>query len=99
VNGAQLLATAALLGLFVLLAFGYGMLYGLGRLRGRRALLGAAFAAYGLQCAVAAAVIVLTPLLAWWKAFVALSCVLYFFIPPLAWRGLAALHRLDGHEA
>jgi hypothetical protein len=98
-SGAQLLQSAALLGLFVLLAFGYGLLYGFGRLRGRRALVVAAFAVYALQCAIAAAVLAFTPLLAWWKAFVALSCALYFFIPPLAWRGLAALHRLDGHQA
>ena len=97
-SGAQLLASASLLGLFVLLAFAYGLLYGLGRLRGRRALVAAAFAAYGLQCAVAAAVLAWTPLLPWWKAFIALSCAVYFLIPLLAWRGLAALHRVEGHE-
>lgn len=98
-SGAQMLESAVLLGLFVLLAFGYGLLYGLARLRNRRTLVVAAFAAYGLQCAVAAAVLAFTPLLAWWKAFIALSCALYFFIPPVGWRCLAALHRLEGHEA
>ena len=40
-SAVQLLATSSLLGLFVLLAFGYGVLYGLGRLRARRGLIAA----------------------------------------------------------
>lgn len=97
-SAAQMLATASLLGLFVLFAFGYGLLYGLGRLHRRRALIGAGFTSYGLQCLVTAAVLLFTPLLGWWKALVALSCALYFAIPPVTWRSLAALHRLEEHD-
>jgi hypothetical protein len=94
----QLLQTAALLGLFVLLAGSYGVLYGLGQLRGRQKLVVAAFASYALQCAVAAALLLATPLLGGWKAFIAVSCALYLAVPPLTWRYLTALHRLEEHE-
>ncbi len=90
-----MLSTAALLGAFVLLAFCYGLLYGIGRLRSRRDLLLGGFAAYGLQCIAVAAVVLFTPLLGWWKAFVVLSCAAYAVIPPLTWRYLASLHRLE----
>jgi len=97
-SAAQLLQTAALLGLFVLLAGGYGLLYGLGQLRDRRNLVVAAFASYALQCIVAAALLLFTPLLAWWKAFIAISCAAYLVIPPVTWRYLTGLHRLEEHE-
>lgn len=93
----DLLRTAGLLGLFVLLAGGYGLLYGLGRLRARRGLVAAGFASYALQCAVAAAVLLYAPI-GGWKAFVALSCAVYLFIPPVTWRYLTALHATEGHE-
>jgi hypothetical protein len=93
----QLLQTAGLLGLFVLLAGGYGLLYGLGRLRERRGLVLAGFASYALQCVVAVAVLLDAPI-GGWKAFVALSCAIYLFIPPVTWRCLAALHAHEGCE-
>lgn len=94
-SAVQLLATSSLLGLFVLLAFGYGVLYGLGRLRARRGLIVAGYISYGLQCLVVAAVLAFTPLLGWWKALIALSSAVYFVIPPVTWRSLVALHRLE----
>ena len=96
---AQMLQTSGLLGLFVLLAGGYGLLYGLGQLRHRRELIRAGFASYALQCLVAVAVLAFTPLLGWWKAFIALSCALYCFIPPVTWRYLTLLHRLEERES
>lgn len=98
-SGPEMLRTAALLGLFVLLAGCYGVGYGLGRLRGGREWTVAGYVAYGLQCAVAGALLAFTPLLAWWKAFIILSCALYLGIPPLAWRWLSALHRLEEHHS
>ena len=98
-SGPEMLRAAALLGAFVLLAGCYGLGYGLGRLRGRRQWTLAGYAAYALQCAVTAAVLAFTPLLAGWKAFIVLSCLAYLAIPPLAWRGLAALHRLEEHRS
>lgn len=97
-NAAQLLETAVFLALFVLLAGGYGLLYGLGQLRHRRSLMVAAFASYGLQCVVTIALLLLTPLLAWWKGLIALSCAIYFAIPPITWRYLAALHHSEEYE-
>jgi hypothetical protein len=91
----ELLETAVLLGLFVLLGGGYGVLYGLGRLRRRNDLVVAGFASYALQCVVAAVVLWLTPLLLWWKVFVGLSCAAYVAIPPVVWRYLTTLHRLE----
>jgi hypothetical protein len=98
-SGADMLQTATLLGLFVLLAGGYGLLYGLGMLRRRRELVLAGFASYALQCLVVAAVLLFTPLLDWWKVFIALSCALYLAIPPVTWRYLVALHRLEARES
>ncbi len=97
-TGAQMLVTSGLLGAFVLLAFCYGLLYGLGRLRSRRDLLAGGFAAYGLQCIAVAGVLLFTPLLGWWKAFIVLSCAAYAVIPPVTWRYLASLHRLEDHR-
>ena len=88
----DLLVTSALLGLFVLLAGGYGVFYALGRLHDRRGLIAAAFASYGLQCVVAAALLAFTPLLGGWKALIAASCVLYLPVPPLTWRYMGMLH-------
>ena len=88
----QLLETSTLLGVFVLLAGGYGLLYGLGRLRGRRDLIAAGFTIYLLQCAVASALLWHTPLLAWWKAFIGISCAAYLLLPPVVWRYLSGLH-------
>ena len=97
-SATYMLETAGFLGLFVLFAFGYGLLYGLGQLRCRRGLVVMGFASYGLQCVVVAAVVLFTPLRASWTGFVALSCALYLAIPPITWRYLAALHRLEGQE-
>ncbi|HEX6796052.1 MAG TPA: hypothetical protein VF304_19615 [Casimicrobiaceae bacterium] len=88
----QLLETSTLLGLFVLLAGAYGLLYGLGRLHGRRELIAAGFTSYLLQCAVAAALLWRTPLLDGWKTFIGISSAAYLLLPPLVWRYLSALH-------
>jgi hypothetical protein len=90
--GLALLETALLLGAFVLLAGCYGVLYGVGRLVGRRAALAASFACYALQCAVAAAVIARAPLADFWKAFIAASTLAYLVIPPITWRFLEKTH-------
>jgi hypothetical protein len=98
-SAGQMLETSVLLGVFVLLAGGYGLLYGLGRLRHRRELVLAGFVTFGLQCATVLAVVMFTPLLAGWKAFIALSCLVYLFIPPVTWRYLTMLHRLEERQS
>jgi hypothetical protein len=93
----QMLATALLLGLFVLLAGGYGVLFCLGKLGAKVALLRASYGAYVLQMLVAAAIAALTPLGWWWKMLIVASCVAYLPIPPLTWRYLENLHEPKEH--
>ena len=90
-SAAQMLATSLLLGLFVLLAGCYGVLYCLGRLRANRRFGRAAVAAYLLQ-GISTCLLALTPLDFWWKALLLASFVAYLPIPPLTWRFLEILH-------
>jgi hypothetical protein len=98
VTPAQLLQSAALLGLFVLLAGAYGLLYSLGHVRGRQQLVIAARISYAAQCATTLAILWLTPLTFGWKAFVALSCLAYLAIPPLTLRFLRLTHNFPEHR-
>jgi predicted MFS family arabinose efflux permease len=87
----QMLGTSLLLGLFVLLAGFYGVLYCLGRLRANRRLRRAAVIAYLLQ-GITACLLALTPLDFWWKALLLASFLAYLPIPPITWRFLELLH-------
>ncbi len=90
----QLLATSLLLGLFVLLAGSYGVLYCLGRLGPSLRMLRGSYVAYVLQALVAVVIAASTPLEWWWKILVVASCVAYLPIPPVTWRYLENLHEL-----
>jgi hypothetical protein len=90
-TAAQMLGTSLLLGLFVLLAGCYGLLYCLGRLRASRNLVRAAVAAYLLQ-GVTTGLLASSALDLWWKALLVASFVAYLAIPPLTWRFLEQLH-------
>jgi len=90
-TAAQMLGTSLLLGAFVLLAGGYGLLYCLGRLRASRGLGHAAAAACLLQ-GVTAGLLALSSLDLWWKALLLASFVVFAAIPPLTWRFLERLH-------
>jgi hypothetical protein len=87
----QMLGTSLLLGLFVLFAGCYGVLYCLGRLRANRWFGRAAAIAYLLQ-GITTGLLALTPLDFWWKALLLASFVAYLPIPPLTWRFLELLH-------
>jgi uncharacterized membrane protein HdeD (DUF308 family) len=91
-NAAQMLGTSLLLGLFVLLAGCYGVLYCFGRMRRNRRLWRAAVTAYLLQ-GITTGLLALTPLDVWWKALLLASFIAYFPIPPLTWRFLEILHQ------
>ena len=90
-TAAQMLGTSLLLGLFVLLAGCYGVLYCLGRLRANRRLGYAAVAAYLLQ-GITTGLLALTALDLGWKALLLASFVAYLPIPPLTLRFLENLH-------
>jgi hypothetical protein len=89
----EMVLTALLLGLFVALAGCYGVLFCVGRLRAKRSLLYAAYAAYGMQVIVAASLVLMSSLGEWWKLLIAASCAVYLPIPPATWRYLENLHQ------
>ena len=93
------LATSGLLGLFVLAAGTYGVLYGIGRLRESRRLIAAATIAYAALCAIVAAIALATPLGFAWKLLIAASALIYYAIPPVTWRHLRRTHRDHGAQA
>lgn len=87
-----LLATALLLGLYVLLAGAYALAYTLARLKHWRGLTGASAALFALHCAVAAAIVLWSALGPGWKALLLASSAAIFAIPPLTWRYLERTH-------
>lgn len=93
------LATAMLLGVFVLCAGCYGLLYALGRLRSSQTLMALAYGAYVLQGVVTALVLVQSSLAAGWKLLLAVSFLAYAGIPPITWRYLERTHQPMGHES
>ncbi len=88
----QLLITSALLGLFVLLAGAYGLLYALGHLRGKSTIVRWAYGCYVAQWVVTLAIVWYAPLTLWWKVFVVASCMAYWIIPPATWHLLQLSH-------
>jgi hypothetical protein len=87
-----LLETGLLLGLYVLLAGSWGVLYVVARLWGGAILWGAAAAVYGLHGVAAFAIIVGTPLALGWKCLIIASSLVFIAIPPVAWRFLQHIH-------
>ncbi len=85
--------TALALGAMVAAAGGYAMLYCAWRMYPRRALRSAAIASYLALCTVAAGLIMMSPLTAWWKLLIVASCAVYTAIPEITWRYLKTLHR------
>lgn len=94
---AALIGTAVLLGLFALSAGAYAGLYGIGRLRGRAALVHAGRACWALAFALAVAIAIATPLDAGWKLLILASAIVYAVIPPAVWRYLERTHVEEGH--
>lgn len=95
-NGEGLIVAALAAGALVLFGGLYGLCYAIGRLRERRAWIIAGQLSYGVQLTVACALVSFTPLAALWKAFIVLSCLGYFIVPPLTWRLLHATHTEEG---
>ncbi|HLK87959.1 MAG TPA: hypothetical protein VKT27_15755 [Candidatus Binataceae bacterium] len=90
---AAMVATAILLGAFVSTAGVYGLLYCLSHSHERPVVkVGRSLSCWAL-CAIAAAIVLVTPLHPWWKLLVAGSCAGYLAIPTVTWRHLDRLHR------
>ena len=94
IDAARILVESMLLGAFVLSGGLYAVFRSLGVLQHERPLLTAGYVSYAVQVAILIAVLVWTPLLPIWKALIAGSCVLYFFIPPITLRYLTRLHEM-----
>ena len=90
------LLTSSSLGVMVLTAGAYAVLYGAARLRGSRGLLILAGLAYCALALNAATLIVATPLAPAWKLLIAASALAYLGIPPVTWRYLQRTHREEG---
>ncbi len=91
-NGLAVLESGLLLGLYVLLGGGWGLLYTLGRMRSAMALRRAATAVYGLQLRAMLAILAATPLALGWKGLILASTGAFRAVPPLAWRFLQHTH-------
>jgi hypothetical protein len=93
-----LILSALLLGLFVLLAGVFGLLYSLAILRGVNRLFAAAYGCWVLQVLVTIAIVVVTPLGPGWKLLITASCLTYLQIPRLTWHYLQRLHNFNKGE-
>jgi len=91
-----MVATALLLGMFVLLAGLYGLFYALAMLFPQPHLRPISLACYALHFAVMVVIVVATPLSPSWKALIVMSCLAYWAIPPVTWRYLVRLHQEEG---
>jgi len=88
----NLLETGLLLGLYVLLAGAWGVLYAVSHLCRMAIFRGAAAVVYGLHGLIALAVIMWTPLGTGWKCLILASSLIFLAIPPFAWRFLQHIH-------
>jgi hypothetical protein len=87
-----ILETGLILGLYVLLAGAWGVLFALAHLRKTRVVGHSATAAYGLHALTALIIILGTPLGAAWKCLIGGSSLVILVIPPMTWRFLQHSH-------
>ncbi len=88
--------TSLSLGLMVLAAGAYGLLYGAARFRNSWPLLISAGLAYGILALDTASVLLTAPLDPAWKLLIAGSALAYLGIPPVTWRYLQRTHGGEG---
>ena len=87
-----LLSTALLLGLYVLFAGGYALVYTLARFEGWHRVRGVAVAFFIAHCAIAAVLVIASALAPGWKVLLVASSAAIFAIPPFTWRYLELIH-------
>ena len=90
------LFTSSSLGIMVLTAGAYALLYAAARLKNRHSLLIWAGVVYSALALDAAGLILATSLAPVWKLLIAASALAYLGIPPLTWRYLQRTHREEG---
>jgi len=95
VSEISLLQAALLLGLYVALAGGYGLLYAIARLQDAPSLHRISFILYALHGLAAIAIVAWTPLQVGWKGLIVASSVAFFAIPPIIWRFLQRIHETE----
>jgi hypothetical protein len=88
----ELIDTALLLGVFVLLAGGYGLFYSIGKLKQSRNWINAGYLCYFFQVVVAILIVMFAPLGVGWKLLIIASCAACFKIPPMAFSYLELTH-------
>ena len=93
---AVFLLTSMSLGVMVLAAGAYALLYGAARFKNSRRLFILAGLAYGVLALDAAGVVLATPLAFAWKLLIVVSALAYLRIPPLTWGYLQRTHRDEG---
>jgi hypothetical protein len=94
----NLLETALLLGVYVTLAGGYGLVYALGLLGDRAMLRHIAFTIYALHALAAVTIVGWTDLAAGWKGLIVASTVAFLATPPMMWRYLQRSHEKEVHQ-
>jgi hypothetical protein len=97
-NALATLEAGLLLGLYVVLAGIWGVLWALAQLRQTAICRRSAAAAYGLHVLAALAIILWTPLGFGWKCLIGASSVVFLAIPPMMWRLLQRTHEDEGSE-
>ena len=90
-----LVATAFLLGAFVITAGLYGFCLVISVVTERAGIRLAGYVFYALHVTIMLTVVVVTPLYFWWKILIATSTVAYLVIPPLTLRHLGRIHRSE----
>jgi hypothetical protein len=91
-----ILETGLMLGLYVLLAGAWGVLYTLAHFRKTPIFGHSAPAAYGLHALTALIIVLGTPLGPGWKCLIVGSSLIFLAIPPITWRFLQHTHRYEG---
>lgn len=87
-----LIDTALLLGVFVLLAGGYGLCYSIGKLRHSHNWIYAGYVCYFFQVVVTLLIVLFGPLGVGWQLLIIASCIASFKIPPMAFSYLELTH-------
>jgi hypothetical protein len=88
----QLIDTALLLGVFILLAGGYGLFYSIGKLKRNRNWINAGYVCYFSQVIITILIVLYAPLGVGWLLLIIASCVACFKIPPMAFYYLELTH-------